>query len=163
MSGSSPVVSDAPSAARRASGRTRKQPETFTSSPFSIGKRKRNNEDDEDGDVQMPDDYVSDDDVKAEASGLLVAGTDTTAISLTYLVWAVLKQPDLQRRLEEEVATLEEDFGDAECEKLPLLGAVVQEEVLDRAWRLDSQLGAGLFAIPFSFIPTYRTAQAARK
>ena len=62
MDTSSPVVADTAGAIRRASGRVRKQPEAFTSSPYaSSGKRKRSNE--EDGDVQMPDDYVSDEDV----------------------------------------------------------------------------------------------------
>ncbi|KAK3711964.1 cohesin complex subunit [Vermiconidia calcicola] len=62
MSTSSPEAADA-SAIRRASGRVRKQPEAYTSSPFSSGKRKRSNEEDGEGDVQMPDDYVSDEDV----------------------------------------------------------------------------------------------------
>ncbi|KAK5122134.1 hypothetical protein LTR85_004380 [Meristemomyces frigidus] len=45
---------------QRASGRVRKQPETYTSSPFaSSGKRKRSNEEDANGDRDMPEDYVS--------------------------------------------------------------------------------------------------------
>ena len=63
MSTSSPVADDASGAVRRASGRVRKQTEAYTSSPFSSGKRKRSNEEDGDGDVQMPDDYVSDEDI----------------------------------------------------------------------------------------------------
>ena len=64
MATSSPIVADASDPIRRASGRVRKVPEAYTSSPFSSGKRKRNNE--EDGDVQMPDDYVSDEDVPSD-------------------------------------------------------------------------------------------------
>ena len=61
MDASSPLVADASGTVRRASGRVRKQPEAYTSSPLGSSKRKRSNE--EDGDVQMPDDYVSDEDV----------------------------------------------------------------------------------------------------
>ncbi|PNS15597.1 Isotrichodermin C-15 hydroxylase [Sphaceloma murrayae] len=62
-----------------------------------------------------------------EASGLVVAGSGTTAVTLTYLVWAVLRQPSVQHRLEEEVAALDDGFGDAELEQLPYLNAVIQE------------------------------------
>lgn len=64
MLASSPLPTAASGAVRRASGRVRKQAEAYTSSPFSSGKRKRSNE--EDGDVQMPDDYVSDEDLPSE-------------------------------------------------------------------------------------------------
>ncbi|KAI9699247.1 MAG: hypothetical protein M1820_007219 [Bogoriella megaspora] len=70
---------------------------------------------------------LDDIDVKCEALGLIIAGTDTTSISLTYLVWAVLSRPALQRRLEEEVETLPENFRDADVEQLKLLNAVVEE------------------------------------
>lgn len=79
------------------------------------------------------------DDVHLEASGLIVAGTDTTAVTLTYLVWAVLSQPVLQRELEEEVATLDHDYGDTDLEKLPLLNAVIEESL-----RLYGAAPAGL-------------------
>ncbi|KAK7212615.1 hypothetical protein V2G26_019793 [Clonostachys chloroleuca] len=49
---------------------------------------------------------LTDDDIRKEASNFILAGADTTAITLTYLVWAVLKRPDLQVRIEEEVSTL---------------------------------------------------------
>ena len=65
MSTPSPTAVDASSAFRRASGRVRKQPETYTSSPFSSGKRKRSNEEAHDGDMHMPEDYVSDEDVSS--------------------------------------------------------------------------------------------------
>ncbi|OJD38848.1 cytochrome p450 [Diplodia corticola] len=67
-------------------------------------------------------------DVRVEAGNLIVAGADTTAVSLTYLTYAVLARPGLREELEEEVAEgLEEGFGDGECERLPLLNAVVNE------------------------------------
>jgi cytochrome P450 len=70
---------------------------------------------------------LSMDDVHLEASGLIVAGTDTTSTTLTYLVWAVLSQPKLQKALEAEVAALDKDYGDTDLEKLPMLNAVIEE------------------------------------
>lgn len=66
-------------------------------------------------------------DVKLEAIGIFVAGTDTTAVTLSYLVWAVLSRPVLREQLEAEVATLTEDYSDSDVEKLPLLQAVIEE------------------------------------
>ncbi|KAF7197679.1 Cytochrome P450 monooxygenase, partial [Pseudocercospora fuligena] len=66
-------------------------------------------------------------DVELEASALFVAGTDTTAVSLSYVIYAVLARPDLRRRLEAEVAELPDNFQDADLEKLPLLHAVIEE------------------------------------
>ncbi|KAK8106995.1 sterigmatocystin biosynthesis P450 monooxygenase [Apiospora kogelbergensis] len=70
---------------------------------------------------------LSDYDVRIEATNLIVAGSDTTAVTLTYLIWAVLKRPELQRRLEEEIATLPSEFTEADVESLPLLNAVIDE------------------------------------
>ncbi|KAE8371099.1 cytochrome P450 [Aspergillus bertholletiae] len=73
------------------------------------------------------DGIITDDEVVLEAGNLIVAGSDTTAITLTYLVWAVLSQPKLQCELEEEVNRLSADFNDAALEELPLLNAVIME------------------------------------
>jgi cytochrome P450 len=78
-------------------------------------------------------------DVHMEASGLIVAGTDTTSTTLTYLVWAVLLRPKLQQDLETEVATLNDDYSDTDLEKLPLLNAVIEETL-----RLYGAAPAGL-------------------
>jgi cytochrome P450 len=77
--------------------------------------------------------------VHLEASGLIIAGTDTTSVTLTYLVWAVLSQPTLQAELEHEVAALTSDYGDTDLEKLPLLNAVIEETL-----RLYGAAPAGL-------------------
>ena len=71
--------------------------------------------------------YLSEEDVIAEATALIVAGTDTTAVTLTYLVWAVLSRSDLQRAVEEEVGKLKPEFNEADVEQLPLLNAVIEE------------------------------------
>lgn len=70
---------------------------------------------------------ISTDSIVIEATGLIGAGGGTTSVTLTYLVWAVLSSPQIQQRLEEEVATLPQDFTDAELEVLPYLNAVIEE------------------------------------
>ncbi|KAI0469875.1 cytochrome P450 [Xylariaceae sp. FL0804] len=62
-----------------------------------------------------------------EASGFIVAGSGTTAVTLTYLVWAVMSNPAVQRRLEVEVGALDENFMDADLKGLPYLAAVIEE------------------------------------
>lgn len=77
------------------------------------------------------DDYekaaLSDTSIRDEAGNLIVAGSDTTAVTLTYLVWAVLKDPALQIRLEEEVAGLSEQLDVVELDNAPLLNGVIEE------------------------------------
>lgn len=70
---------------------------------------------------------LSDETIAKEAVNLTIAGSDTTGVTLTYLVWAVLRHPDLQARLEAEVRTLPDDFAEADVETLPLLNAVIDE------------------------------------
>ena len=70
---------------------------------------------------------ITDDDIRPEAGNLIVAGSDTTAVTLTYLVWAVLKHPDLQTQLEEEVAQLSDELSMAELEAAPVLNSVIEE------------------------------------
>lgn len=66
-------------------------------------------------------------DVRVEATSLIFAGSGTTANTLSYFIWSVLKRPELQRKLEEEVATLPENFKDTDMESLPWLNATMQE------------------------------------
>jgi cytochrome P450 len=71
---------------------------------------------------------LTDNDIGVEAGNLLVAGTDTTAITLTYLLWAVAQRPSLQDALKAELSNLsEDDLNDAHLAKLPLLNAVINE------------------------------------
>ena len=70
---------------------------------------------------------LTDRDVQDEAGNLIIAGSDTTAVTLTYLVWAVLKDTALQTRLEDEVAGLSADLDLAELENASLLNSVIEE------------------------------------
>lgn len=70
---------------------------------------------------------LTDKSVREEAGNLIVAGSDTTAVTQTYLIWAVLKDPVLQARLEEEVAGLSDQLDVVELENAPLLNSVIEE------------------------------------
>lgn len=100
---------------------------------------------------------LDDGDVRNEALMLIVAGTDTTSITLTYLVWAVLCRPELQRRLVREVQTLPDSFQDSDVERLPLLSAVIDESLrlygaapggLPRIVRSGGTTLGGYYSIP---------------
>lgn len=66
-------------------------------------------------------------DVTHEATALIVAGSDTTGITLTYLIWAVLSRPQLCAALTEELSSLSENYNDQELEEKTLLNAVINE------------------------------------
>ncbi|TDZ29571.1 putative sterigmatocystin biosynthesis P450 monooxygenase STCB [Colletotrichum spinosum] len=70
---------------------------------------------------------LSADQIQAEAGKIIVAGSDTTSVTLTYLVWAVLRRPELRARLENELAEVDASFDDSTLEQLPLLNAVIEE------------------------------------
>ncbi|KAJ8063434.1 hypothetical protein OCU04_008653 [Sclerotinia nivalis] len=75
---------------------------------------------------------MTDIDIQREASSFLVAGTDTTAISLTFLVYNILRDQNLQKQLEDEVDTLRKDFEAKDVEELVMLNAVINEGL--RLW-----------------------------
>lgn len=69
----------------------------------------------------------SDEVISQEAGNLMVAGNDTTANMLTYILWRVTKRPDIIRQGEEEVAALKDsELSDARLAELPLLDAVIK-------------------------------------
>lgn len=70
---------------------------------------------------------LTDFEIKLEAGGYITAGSDTAAITLTYLVWAVCKHRDVQEKLVAEVASLPEDFTDRDAKGLAYLDHVINE------------------------------------
>lgn len=72
---------------------------------------------------------LTDVDIITDAGALLLAGSDPTAISLTFLIWCVLSRPALQNELEIEVASIEGNITDEVCESLPILNAVINESL----------------------------------
>ena len=70
---------------------------------------------------------LNDEDISSEAGIFTVAGTDTTAVTMTYLVWCVLSRPEIREKVEEEVAVLSDDYTDNDLLKLPWLNGIIAE------------------------------------
>lgn len=70
---------------------------------------------------------LSDSEIQHEAGNLIVAGSDTTAVTLTYLVWAVLKNPHVKEKLVAEVRNLPSYPSSKDTNALPYLSAVIKE------------------------------------
>lgn len=70
---------------------------------------------------------LSDAEIRNGAVGYIVAGSDTTAITLTYLTWAVCRHPEVQEKLVAELQSLPEDFTDKHLRELPYLSNVINE------------------------------------
>jgi cytochrome P450 len=62
--------------------------------------------------------------ITLEAGSYIVAGSDTTAITLTYPVWAVCKRPSIRDRLVAEVKNLPENLKEEDLRDSPYLNQV---------------------------------------
>lgn len=62
-----------------------------------------------------------------DASVYIIAGSDTTSITLTYLVWAVCRRPELQKALVAEIAALPEGYTQQDLKDMHLMNLVIQE------------------------------------
>ena len=62
-----------------------------------------------------------------EGQGFIVAGSDTTANTMTYLVYAVTRHPEVQKRLVDELSTVRSDFGWDDLRDLPYLNKCIDE------------------------------------
>lgn len=70
---------------------------------------------------------VSDEVVRNESANIIIAGSDTTAVALTYHVYAVLKYPEVQRKLVQELESCSDDPTWEELESKPYLNRVNTE------------------------------------
>jgi hypothetical protein len=59
---------------------------------------------------------LTDANVRNDAGNLIVGGSDSTAVTITYLAWAIMSQLEIQHQLGEEGAGLPDDFGDTDGE-----------------------------------------------
>ncbi|KAM6517409.1 hypothetical protein FSOLCH5_008371 [Fusarium solani] len=73
------------------------------------------------------EDGISDEEIRAEAQAYIVAGSDTTATTLTYLIWSVCRDMKVKQTLVSELNKLPADFGDNDLRSLPYLNAVIDE------------------------------------
>ncbi|KAF5694773.1 cytochrome P450 monooxygenase [Fusarium denticulatum] len=70
---------------------------------------------------------LSDDEIRAEAQAYIVAGSDTTATTLTYLIYSVCSHADVRQKLVKELTGLPDDFGHGDLRDLPFLNNVIDE------------------------------------
>lgn len=75
----------------------------------------------EDGTVVAPRMLVD------EGIGFIIAGSDTTANSLTFLVWALCKRPEIKGALLAELQALPTDYTDDNLRKMGLLSRIIKE------------------------------------
>lgn len=81
-----------------------------------------------DGVFRVSDEVLlSDVDIAHDITTFLGAGGEPVGASLVFLIWQVLRMPDLQSELEAEVAGLSEPITDATTAQLPILNAVIYE------------------------------------
>lgn len=66
-------------------------------------------------------------DLTVEAQSYITAGTDTTAVTLTYLVWAVCRDRKIQDTLVRELQSVPENLTHQDVRDLPYLNCVVEE------------------------------------
>ncbi len=74
-----------------------------------------------------------------DAAAFIVGGSDTTANTLTYLVWSVSRHPGVKAKLMKELNSLADDYTDQQVQKLPYLNQVIKETL-----RLYPAVPAGL-------------------
>ena len=72
-------------------------------------------------------DGLTDLEIRQEAGGYIVAGSDTTAITLTYLIHTVCKHKHVQSKLVAELASLPKDTINRDVRELPYLNQVISE------------------------------------
>jgi cytochrome P450 len=59
--------------------------------------------------------------------GNIIAGTDTTSVTTTYLTWALARHPEIQAQVIAEVEKLPLDCTDDDVREVPLFGHVINE------------------------------------
>ncbi|KAI0180748.1 putative cytochrome P450 [Hypoxylon sp. FL1284] len=77
--------------------------------------------------------------LRENAMSYIVAGSDTTTNTLTYLLWMVCKRPDIKEKLLAELQTLPEDFEETDLRGLPYLDMIIMETL-----RMYSAVPTGL-------------------
>ena len=82
---------------------------------------------------------LSPQEIVADAQAYIVAGSDTTAITLTYLIWAVCKDVDVKRKLVEEMRGLPGEYTHEDLKAAPYLNNVIHETL-----RLYAAVPSGL-------------------
>jgi cytochrome P450 len=79
---------------------------------------------DEASDQAIPDSLI-----EKEAANVIIAGTDTTAVTLTYLVWLVVRHPEVKQKLVDELQSCTTDSNWEELEGKRYLDGVIKESM----------------------------------
>lgn len=72
-------------------------------------------------------DALNFEEVMTNAQSYIVAGSNTTAHSLTYLIWSICRDAGIRGELVKELQTLPEDFQETDLRGLSYLGHVINE------------------------------------
>ena len=70
---------------------------------------------------------LSHEQIRQEAQGYIIAGSDTTAVTLTYLIYAVSRDIRVRDKLVEELAAVPELVADRDLRDLPYLNQIINE------------------------------------
>ena len=76
-----------------------------------------------------PDQRISDEDILNNVNTVMFAGSDTSSLALTWTLWLLAKNPEVQDRLREELSTVHcpESFGDLSIDEIDSLYGKVSE------------------------------------
>lgn len=70
---------------------------------------------------------ITQEEVVSNTVTFLANGTDPTASTLTYLIWAVCRRPEVKVQLLEEIDSLPDEFQDDHLKQLSYLNQVIEE------------------------------------
>ncbi|CAK7203110.1 hypothetical protein SEUCBS139899_005839 [Sporothrix eucalyptigena] len=59
--------------------------------------------------------------------GFIIAGSEATSITLTYIIWNLIQYPEIDRKLRAELSTLPAESSYTELAKLPYMDSVIRE------------------------------------
>ena len=82
-----------------------------------------------------PDQRISDEDILNNVNTLMFAGSDTSSITLTWMLWLLAKNPDVQDQLREELSTIScpDAFEDLSVDEIDsLYGGISELPYLDK-------------------------------
>ncbi|KHN99497.1 Cytochrome P450 [Metarhizium album ARSEF 1941] len=73
------------------------------------------------------DEKLSFPEIVINAQSFIVAGSDTTSNSLTYLLWSICRRPEIRNALVKELQKLPDEFSEHDLRELPFLNQCIDE------------------------------------
>ncbi|KAH6676808.1 cytochrome P450 [Halenospora varia] len=59
--------------------------------------------------------------------GFIIAGSEASSITLAYMLWLLIKKPEMQKKVRSELATLPKNYSSVDLAALPYLDAFLRE------------------------------------